>query len=291
MLKYFFEFREFSEINNVIDVINKKKARLQKSDFSVSYLELHEAEPIFKSIKQHAIESANEKLANAQYVALLYLKLLCQTSSYFSALGAKTYRESWDILQDCLDSAIWIGRYTTIENRYEVPQIVELLVNYENLYPFKVFASTEMVYSESKCSICGKSVQSFDCPHIKCNLYWGEVATEIISKIEEFQAVAMVSHPLDKRCVMELTDDTRTNEEKFQMLDEFLQKCIPPLQLFSIEVQKNRSPRKDIKIVGRNEKCTCGSGKKFKNCCGQELFYEHYHHIIHLGEWVKFLRL
>jgi len=24
----------------------------------------------------------------------------------------------------------------------------------------------------------------------------------------------------------------------------------------------------DFKKVGRNEKCPCGSGKKYKNCCG-----------------------
>ena len=36
------------------------------------------------------------------------------------------------------------------------------------------------------------------------------------------------------------------------------------------EPKKKEPIRKEIS-VGRNEKCPCGSGKKFKNCCGREV--------------------
>ncbi len=32
----------------------------------------------------------------------------------------------------------------------------------------------------------------------------------------------------------------------------------------------SREPAKSTKVVGRNEPCPCGSGKKYKNCCGKE---------------------
>ena len=32
--------------------------------------------------------------------------------------------------------------------------------------------------------------------------------------------------------------------------------------------EKEAGPRATGQKVGRNDKCTCGSGKKFKNCCG-----------------------
>ena len=38
-----------------------------------------------------------------------------------------------------------------------------------------------------------------------------------------------------------------------------------PNMLVSIE---KPSPRRVPKKVGRNEKCPCGSGKKYKKCCG-----------------------
>lgn len=288
MLKYFFRYSDIPEVAQINDILFQKKLRLQGEDFSEPYRELQESESHFKSIKQYAIENNIEKLANAQYVANLYMKLLCQLSSYFKSLNEKEYRESWNILQDCLDSAFWIGQYTIIEHRYEISQFVDLLTGYESLYPFKVFASTEMIITKSECSICGKPFQSLDCPHIKGTLYWGEVAIENVTEIKELQAVAMVSHPLDKRCVMELSDDTRTKEEKFQLLNEFLEQPISAFQLFSIEIQKTRRQHLDIKIVGRNDKCSCGSRKKFKNCCGKDLYYEYHHHIIRLKEHILF---
>lgn len=290
MLKYFFSYLNISEVTLINDLVYQKKVRLQNMDFSEPFKEMQEAEPIFKSIKYYAIKENNEELANAQYVANQYMRLLCQLSSYFSLLYEKEYKSSWDILQDCLDSAYWIGRHTAIENRYEIPQIVELLTTYESLYPYKVFASSEMIISKSECSICGKPFQSLECPHIKGNLYWGEIAIEKIIEVKEFQAVAMVSHPLDKRCVMEISDDKRTQEEKFQVLHEFLEQSVPAFQLFHIEVSKTMRQRSDIDIVGRNEKCSCGSGKKFKKCCGQDLYYEQLHHIIHLDDKIIFYK-
>jgi len=288
MLKSFFEYSEIPEINLIKEILFRKKMRLQSEDFYEPFKEIYESEPIFSIIKQYAIDNCNEYLANAQFVASRYLSLFCQLSNFFEVLHEKEYRKSWDVLQNCLDLAFEIGQHTLLENRYEVPQIVDLLTGYESLYPFKIFGSTEIVIGKSECSICGKSFQSLDCAHIRGRLYWGEVAYERITEIKEFQAVAMVRHPLDKRCVMETSDDTRMEEEKYLLLHEFIKQNIPTFQLFSIEVQKTVRHRTDIEMIGRNDKCPCKSGKKFKNCCGQNLYYEHYHNIIHPRELISF---
>jgi preprotein translocase subunit SecA len=35
-------------------------------------------------------------------------------------------------------------------------------------------------------------------------------------------------------------------------------------------IEKASAPvRRDVPKVGRNEPCPCGSGKKYKNCCGR----------------------
>ena len=38
------------------------------------------------------------------------------------------------------------------------------------------------------------------------------------------------------------------------------------------EVQKKRPVKADGQKVGRNDPCPCGSGKKYKNCCGKDKF-------------------
>lgn len=289
MLKCFFKYSDCPEVVSIINILNGKKLRLQQADFSEPFMEIEKADSLFEFIQAYAIKNDIEELANAQYVAKLYTKLFCQLANYFKLLNEGKFRQSWNALQDCLDSTFWIGQHTAIENRYEIPQIVDLLHAYETLYPYKVFASSEMVITKSECSICGKPFQSLECPHIKGNLYWGEPATEIVKEIKEFQAVALVTHPLDKRCVMELTDDNRTEKEKFRLLSEFVNKKIPAFQMFHIEVQKSIRQRQDIDIVGRNDKCSCGSGKKFKNCCSKDLYYEYFHHIIHLEANIQFV--
>ena len=40
---------------------------------------------------------------------------------------------------------------------------------------------------------------------------------------------------------------------------------------FRIEAGKSNSPIQKKKAIGRNDDCPCGSGKKYKNCCGKNL--------------------
>jgi len=195
-------------------------------------------------------------------------------------LEKRQYKDSWGKLQDCLDAIKYIGHFTEIDDRLELNNLYDLLVQYEELYPYKIFASSEYVISKSHCSICGKSMQSLDCPHIKGELYWGEPAIEYIDQIDYFQAVCIVSHPEDKRCVMELSDDTRSEKEKFLMLDQYLELKQPYLQMVTIKGIKEQRIREDIEIVGRKQPCPCGSGKRFKHCCGKNMYYEHTRYVV-----------
>ena len=176
MLKSFFQHTNIPEVNRISELLYDKKLRLKDNVFDEPFKEISDSKPLFDSIRQYSIENNIEELANAQYVASKYLLLFCQLSNYFNLLTIKQFRKSWDALQDCFDSAVEIGRHTAIEDRYEVPQIIDLLTCYERLYPYQQFISTEMIISKSECSICNKPFQSLSCQHIKGNLYWGEVA-------------------------------------------------------------------------------------------------------------------
>lgn len=96
-----------------------------------------------------------------------------------------------------------------------------------------------------------------------------------------------IVHPLDKRCVMELSDDKRTEEEKFAMLHNFVQKVSNRMSLFEIEEQTSIRMRNDIVVVDRNDPCPCGSGEKFEKCCMSKLYYEHTHLVMHQKEPTK----
>ena len=281
MIKYFISQKiSDSDIFQICDELNKLKVRIRDSDFTNSFSEFDTCKEIFERVKQKAISNHNEKLANAQYVFTEYFRLFGLLSTYFSKLTQHSYKDSWNRLQDCFDAIKYVRHFTIISNRLELDRLYQLLSHFENLYPKYIFASSEYVVSKSHCSICGQSMQSLDCPHIKGELYWGEPAIEIITEIKEFQAVCLVSNPEDKRCILELEDDNRSDDEKYFKLIQYLNLNQPFLQDFYITEKTEYRERSDIKKAGRNDPCPCGSGKKFKKCCEKELYYEHTRYIV-----------
>lgn len=287
MLNYFLENRDNEAVDTVCAQLSNLKKRIYKCDYSDSRKEFNECQRLFNTIKEDAIKHQNEKLANAQLVFREYFLLFCGISDYFQLLKEKKYRLSWDVLQDCLDYLRFVGKYVEVGARKEIPSLYELMVSYEQLYPYKCFASSEYIISKSHCSICGKSMQSVSCPHIKGELYWGEIAVEIIDEIQEFQAVCLVSHPEDKRCIIEPPDE-QPDSKKYGKLEQFIELDLPFLQQFTITSLIETRKRTDIVKVGRNNLCSCGSGKKYKKCCGMNLFYQHERNIVTPGNMVRF---
>jgi len=43
----------------------------------------------------------------------------------------------------------------------------------------------------------------------------------------------------------------------------------PSIDMVTNKTEKTEAKAKG-KLVGRNDTCPCGSGKKYKNCCGKE---------------------
>lgn len=287
MLEYFLQNRAIDQIDKVCDALNKTKTKLLNNEWN-NPTEYYEAcEPLFFEIKEIAIQNSDEILANSQFVFKCYFKLFCHLIRYFEMLENRQYKDSWNKLQDCFDSIKYIGHFTQVEHRLELGELYDLLIQYEELYPYNIFASSEYVISKSHCSICGKSMQSLDCPHIKGELYWGEPAIECIDKIDVVQAVCIVSHPEDKRCILEIADDTRSEKERFLMLDQYLDLNQSYLQKVTIKGVKEQRIREDIEVVGRKQPCPCGSGKKFKHCCGKNMYYEHTRYVVTPGSIVK----
>ena len=62
-------------------------------------------------------------------------------------------------------------------------------------------------------------------------------------------------------------NETLSEAEIEKMVEESIEKSIGESQKKS-SIPENKPPYKAPKKQGRNELCNCGSGKKFKRCCG-----------------------
>lgn len=274
MLQYFYKYPNLNQIDLICKQLDSLKKRLLSNNFEDAFREFESCQLAFNEIDLFSKSINNEKLANSNYVFKCYFSLFCHLMLYFDSLQNTKYKDSWYLLQDCINDIHHIGRFT--EERLEITSLLNLLSLYESLYPYKLFLSSEYIIEKSYCSICGKSMQRLDCNHIKGNLYWGKLAFERIEKIKELQAVSVVTHPKNKKCIFEPQNNNRTEVEKFQLLSNFLKIGVPFFQMFELKTHDIHKPAKYT--TKRNDRCPCGSGIKFKKCCGKELIvnYKYY---------------
>lgn len=235
MLDYFVSRVDIKEIREIISLLNTLKARLVNNEFLCPHKEYDASKFLFERVRSIAIETNDEKLANAQFVFDRYFQLFVNLTTFFGMLKEEKYRRSWDKLQDCNDIARTIGRLIDLEKRWEIPSIVNLLLQYEGLYPYMFFISPEVVIEKSHCSICGRSMRDFDCSHRIGMLYWGKLCYEVFDKVNKIPSLSLVEHPRDKRCVIEMIGNEPV---RFGRLQNYLQLGLPYLMRTNIVKDK-----------------------------------------------------
>jgi hypothetical protein len=137
-----------------------------------------------------------------------------------------------------------------------------------------------MVKEEAECSLCGKSIDSFECEHIAGELYRGRQAYGIVKLIKQLDEVSFVLNPADKRCTVQISDTSEQFNGVAYLAQGMRDKVLEPLSFNHVEFKKIRKPNDEIPVVDRNEPCPCGSGKKFKKCCIDKSYIETTHVVI-----------
>ena len=140
-------------------------------------------------------------------------------------------------------------------------QIRKQVHNLQKLFPYVFFFSRETVIEKEVCSICGRENSlRHHCDHVPCKLYMGEMCMMDVQKIV-LKGIAIVRKPFDKIAVLK----PKGKEFDYSVLEHILENWRGPYDFFQIKTRKEKSP--EFRGVGRNEKCPCGSGKKYKKCC------------------------
>ncbi|MCP3923349.1 MAG: hypothetical protein GY714_12265 [Desulfobacterales bacterium] len=219
------------------------------------------------------INITNEEL-DELFVFKSYISFLLEYNLTWKMIRENRFSKSWNHLQNSMDYLRAVKKFSkTTDNSKFIPFFEDQLINLESLYPYKVFFSIGCITEKCTCSICGENIDSLECPHIKGELYGGVMACAIIEK-SEINHVAMVKNPKDKRCVVQY-DDQSEQFKLIRYLSNLLDsKKITPLGFGKLKYSSKILPNPDYKKIGRNQKCFCGSNKKFKNCCIESLTIE-----------------
>lgn len=222
-----------------------------------------EAQSLISDYKSNATE---ELAKNNCYIYIIFFKLLEFLASYWKYLESEKYYESWCKLQDALDSLRQLKRFYKEEN-ITVSFITKQLISLEKAYPYTHFSSCGFIVESFECSLCSQNIDSDECPHIKGQLYSGELAISIARKIKKLDHISIVTNPKNKRLVL-APDDTRQNFNLFRLLIlEFNSKKTNPLNFAQVELTKTSRLNPSHYRAPRNSLCYCGTKKKYKHCC------------------------
>lgn len=144
---------------------------------------------------------------------------------------------------------------------------------FQALFPYVWFISPEMLISEKTCSIC-KQVTSIRKPcHRVGEIYAGELCYRTVTKVE-FLGTATTKNPVQKYSVIFLPDPVTggfKDTYNYTAVRYLIDRLQSPFDGWSFVKTKTRHPHSRYSDVGRNDRCPCESGKKYKKCCLSEV--------------------
>jgi hypothetical protein len=250
----------------ILKSLSQYALNIQRLEFSNASGCLNASLQCIQAERELAESLLDEHKLNQLYVVNEFLGVLQKFSLFWNEVYIRDFIASWNTIQDTQDKLRNVKKF----NNSGVPFlkfIEQQITGIEKLYPYKIFASIEAIMSDVKCSICNKSIESPDCPHIGGELYGGKMAYGNVGKIESISAIAIVNHPADKRAVIKLEN----TDQDFSAIDYlsnllFVQK-ITPWQVRGVQETIRKAEFSEFKDLQPEDKCPCESGKTFRDCC------------------------
>jgi len=190
---------ERKEIVNLI----KEKSRYLYITRDQSILEeqislLRETEEAVTKTKEKYISEQNEEQANLWLSLECMVKVLINGLTMFVLLKKGDPDNAWNSLIEAQNNAHW----SIIANEFDRALQQAYLDHFNQLekwlFPPQTFVSSSMIVERSECSICKKDM--LECNHIRGQCYMGQICGETVTKIKQFNHLAIVSNPADKRC-------------------------------------------------------------------------------------------
>lgn len=252
-----------------LEIFENIKPLARDSLAAINELRFSDGQSILLNLKNELdaakknLEADCDNYQNDLWVLERYIDLLARYGSTWNSILDHRFSESWCLLQDSLDLLRLVKKFSHIDIHFFEDQLIEL----ERTYPYNVFFSIGAIVEFFECSICGRDIDSQECPHTLGRLYSGAMAYAIAKNVVELDHISMVAHPQDKRCVVSYED----SGEQFNLIRHLASlissKACRIADFGRLQFSKRLRPNPAYRKLPRNKPCFCGSGKKFKYCC------------------------
>ncbi len=197
-----------------------------------------------------------------------------------------------EIVEGLIDSHIEPEGYLTDHDKSEIVEYIN--TNYLINKPIKTENIKDMPDKELYDYFVDKIITTYeekmkDAPFI--NEYEKAISLRVIDTnwVNHMSAMSHLKEGINLRGYAQVNPVQAYTMEGFELFDNFLDKINSETAVFLLkaEIRQNierkqtlnanianddkvkKTPKKALAKVGRNDKCPCGSGKKYKSCCGK----------------------
>jgi len=221
------------------------------------------------NLKENYIYSKDFKNAN---VCLLLESVIHIHHKYLKSykLIAKDQQEkAWSLIIDIENLIDRIKPYLLKEfSKYKIDIIEDKNKKIQTLFPYTHFFITGFSVKSYKCSICGETISMRNrCKHKTGHIYNGRWCVWKAVDMTNFDHVAIVENPKDKRCIITNFEGNRLN---FSIVNALINNINKPYLNWDLKWSKLRHPHKFFKDVKESDTCPCGSGLTYNDCCMKE---------------------
>lgn len=237
-------------------------------------------------LKLDFVKKGNQQQAKLLWIYQTIIEIHKLFVNAFNLLKNKSYYQAWCQLERIEITLHSLKKHFTYDKKqYFIWHIEKSVKNLQVLYPYRLFASSEILKKKKKCSVCNKEISIRNsCGHIVGEIYDGEMCHRIVTEAQ-ILGISLVENPGNKYSVMFLKDektDEQIDQYNYDTIDYLFEHITSPYEFWDLEVSQRETKKEDYGIVGRNDPCPCNSGKKFKKCCmlnvGKK--YPHYEFIV-----------
>ena len=263
-----------NEIENKLSLIHTQQYSLEEFDSEL------------QRIKEEYVKDDKQIEAKQIWIYQTIIEIHKVYLNAFNLLKNKKYYEGWCQLERIEITISSLKRHFQYDKKvFGLWDIEKKVKNLQVIFPYRLFASSEILKKKKKCSVCDNEISIRNsCGHVVGEIYNGEMCHRIVTEAD-ILGISLVENPGNKYSVMFLKDE-KTGEHKdqynYDTVDYLFDHMTEPYENWDLEVSQRITTKEDYGDIGRNAPCLCGSGKKFKKCCGLNIGkkYPHYEFIV-----------
>lgn len=190
----------------------------------------------------------------------------------FQRVQERAYYEGWCDFEQAELALLRLERhFPDKDDVYHTRTIAQLVKQWQQLYPYRIFMSPEFLIHEKRCNICNEVVNiRKPCGHRVGEVYDGRYCYRLVTKSEAL-GIAFVEKPVQRYSVPFVVDaktGKSTDQYDYSLVEFAARRLASPFHGWSFERTTRRHPHARFSYVGRNDPCPCEvSKKKYKKCC------------------------